>query len=312
MRRLIISLIAATALTLPGAAMAQRHGGGGHDRGGWHNGGHRGGGHRASQPARVSPRPSATPRAIRAPARQDGPRRAGASNRQRDVARGPSGYRGAEPARVSPRQSATPRAIRSPVRQDAPRRAGNSGWQREAVRGRSGAPRDTPAARGYRDRDHRSSSQRVRPGHGTPPAAMTGRVERQRSDRYRDGDRRHRDRGVQSYRHRADGRGWRGRWNHDWRNDRRYNWRHHRTRYRHIYHLQPYYAPYRHWSYRRFSIGFFLDPLFFGRSYWIGDPFYYRLPPAPPGTQWVRYYNDVLLVDVYTGEVLDAIYDFFW
>jgi len=26
----------------------------------------------------------------------------------------------------------------------------------------------------------------------------------------------------------------------------------------------------------------------------------------------VRYYNDVLLVDVETGEVLDTIYDFFW
>jgi len=26
----------------------------------------------------------------------------------------------------------------------------------------------------------------------------------------------------------------------------------------------------------------------------------------------VRYYDDVILVDVYTGEVLDVIYDFFW
>ena len=28
--------------------------------------------------------------------------------------------------------------------------------------------------------------------------------------------------------------------------------------------------------------------------------------------RWVRYYDDVLLVDVYSGEVVDVIYDFFW
>ena len=73
-----------------------------------------------------------------------------------------------------------------------------------------------------------------------------------------------------------------------------------------------YYSPYRNWGYNRFSIGIFLEPLFYSNRYWIGDPWQYRLPPAYPGTQWVRYYNDVLLVDVYTGEVLDVIHDFFW
>ena len=52
--------------------------------------------------------------------------------------------------------------------------------------------------------------------------------------------------------------------------------------------------------------------LFYSQRYWIGDPWQYRLPPAYPGTQWVRYYNDVLLVDVYTGEVIDVIHGFFW
>ena len=28
--------------------------------------------------------------------------------------------------------------------------------------------------------------------------------------------------------------------------------------------------------------------------------------------RWVRYYDDVLLVDIYSGEVVDVIYDFFW
>ena len=39
---------------------------------------------------------------------------------------------------------------------------------------------------------------------------------------------------------------------------------------------------------------------------------YYRLPPAYGGTRWIRYYNDALLVDTYSGEVIDVIYDIFW
>jgi hypothetical protein len=101
-------------------------------------------------------------------------------------------------------------------------------------------------------------------------------------------------------------------WNHDWRNDRRYDWRRYRNSHRHIYNAGRYYSPYRHHRYSRFSIGFFLEPLFFSQRYWISDPWHYRLPPAYPGTRWVRYYDDVLLIDMYSGEVIDVIYDFFW
>jgi hypothetical protein len=104
----------------------------------------------------------------------------------------------------------------------------------------------------------------------------------------------------------------RGDWNRGWRNDRRYDWNGWRRGNRNRFHLSPYYSPYRNWNYSRFSIGFFLEPLFYSNRYWIGDPWQYRLPPAAYGTQWVRYYDDVLLVDIYTGEVLDVIHDFFW
>ena len=97
-----------------------------------------------------------------------------------------------------------------------------------------------------------------------------------------------------------------------WRSDRRYDWRRWRYANRSLFRLSPYYSPYRNWGYSRFSIGVFLEPLFYSNRYWIGDPYQYRLPYAPPGTQWIRYYNDVLLVDVYSGEVIDVIYDFFW
>ena len=125
--------------------------------------------------------------------------------------------------------------------------------------------------------------------------------------------------GNQRYDGRRDDRNWRGDrsgrrtdWNRSWRDNNRYDWQRWRYTNRNAFHIGRYYSPYRGYGYNRFDIGFFLEPLFFGRNYWIGDPWQYRLPPAPPGTQWVRYYNDVLLVDVYSGEVIDAIYDFFW
>ena len=101
-------------------------------------------------------------------------------------------------------------------------------------------------------------------------------------------------------------------WDRNWRNDNRYDWQRYRYSNRDIFRRGGYYAPYRNHRYNRLSIGFILGSAFFGQNYWISDPWYYRLPPAYPGTRWVRYYDDVLLIDVYTGEVIDVIYDFFW
>ena len=79
-----------------------------------------------------------------------------------------------------------------------------------------------------------------------------------------------------------------------------------------MYRPGPYYAPYRSHRYSRLSIGFYLDSLFFQPRFFITDPWAYRLPPVYGPYQWVRYYDDVLLVDIYTGEVVDVINDFFW
>ena len=98
----------------------------------------------------------------------------------------------------------------------------------------------------------------------------------------------------------------------DWRRDNRYDWRSYRDSHRSVYRGRPYYAPYRGYSYRRLSIGFYMSSMFYGSSYWLDDPWMYRLPPVYGPYRWVRYYDDVLLVDVYSGEVVDVIYDFFW
>ena len=38
----------------------------------------------------------------------------------------------------------------------------------------------------------------------------------------------------------------------------------------------------------------------------------YRLPRSYGPYRWVRYHNDALLVNLYTGEVEDVVYDVFW
>ena len=104
-----------------------------------------------------------------------------------------------------------------------------------------------------------------------------------------------------------------GNWNRGWRNDRRYDWQGWRNSHRAYYHVGRYRAPHGYgWGYRRFGVGVRLDPVFFARDYWIDNPDYYRLPPAYGQYRWVRYYNDALLVDVYSGFIVDEIPDFFW
>ena len=55
-----------------------------------------------------------------------------------------------------------------------------------------------------------------------------------------------------------------------------------------------------------------LNAALFGRSYWIADPYAYRLPPANGPFRWVRYYNDALLVDLRSGAVVDGVYGIFY
>lgn len=135
--------------------------------------------------------------------------------------------------------------------------------------------------------------------------AETRQVETQR-DRNRDGFDGLRDRIVR------DGtRVNRDRWSDDWRRDHRYDWRKHRDRHRSLFRIGRYYDPYG-WNYRRFSIGFSLYPSYYSSNYWLDDPWMYRLPPAYGPYRWVRYYDDALLVNIYTGQVVDVLYSFFW
>lgn len=154
-------------------------------------------------------------------------------------------------------------------------------WQRDRNEGRRDWQRDRDDARRDWQRDRRDDRRDWRDGR-------------------RDGDWRNRgDRG--------------GNWNRGWRQDRRYDWSDYRARNRNVYRLPRYYAPRGYnYGYQRFSIGLTLGAMLFSSNYWINDPYTYRLPPADGPYRWVRYYNDALLVDTYTGEVIDVEYDIFW
>jgi hypothetical protein len=100
-------------------------------------------------------------------------------------------------------------------------------------------------------------------------------------------------------------------WSTSWRHDGRYDWHNYRNRHRSLFHFGFYYDPFG-WGYSPYQIGWRLWPSYYSSRYWISDPWQYRLPYAPPGTAWVRYYDDAVLVDTWSGEVVDVIYHFFW
>lgn len=150
---------------------------------------------------------------------------------------------------------------------------------------------------------------RVEEARPAPTAPTTTQTDRRRGGGFDElRDRVIRD-GQRVEEHRRDGR--RDSWRHDWRSDRRYDWRRHRDRNRWVFRIGTYYDPYRY-SYRRFSIGYNMWPSYYGSRFWINDPWMYRLPPVYGPYRWIRYYDDALLVNIYTGRVEDVIYGVFW
>lgn len=164
-------------------------------------------------------------------------------------------------------------------------------------------PREVERDRHWRDSDRRDNDRR---GDGRLSDHLRDRDRHDRSDRWRNNDRR--DDNWRDNRWNDSNRSW----NREWRRDHRYDWYSWRNANRSHYRMGRYYAPYRNYYYRRLTIGFYLDNLFFSSRYWIDDPWSYRLPEAYGPYRWVRYYDDALLVNIYSGEVVDVIYDFFW
>jgi Nickel/cobalt transporter regulator len=68
----------------------------------------------------------------------------------------------------------------------------------------------------------------------------------------------------------------------------------------------------RGWGYRRWLVGAILPPILVVPGYFFDDWATLGLAAPAPGFQWVRYGPDLLLVDLSTSQVVDAIYGAFY
>jgi Ni/Co efflux regulator RcnB len=73
-----------------------------------------------------------------------------------------------------------------------------------------------------------------------------------------------------------------------------------------------YVAPYRNWNYRPVTVGYRLQSPFYGSRYYINDYGAYHLRAPGRYQRWIRYGNDLLLVNVRTGRVLQVIHYRYW
>lgn len=115
---------------------------------------------------------------------------------------------------------------------------------------------------------------------------------------------------------------------HGWRDERGHRWHHDRDWYDSYRDDHFRFYGNRYYARQRFSIGFYYAPWGYSTRYWergdrlplsyygdryvIYDYYDYDLYAPPYATAWVRVGNDVLLIDMDTGEVLDIVADLFW
>jgi Ni/Co efflux regulator RcnB len=87
------------------------------------------------------------------------------------------------------------------------------------------------------------------------------------------------------------------------------DWRRYRNTNRAVFARGSWNAPFR---YTRFRPGLRIGAPYYGTRYVIADPWRYRLPRAGRYQNWVRHYNDVLLVDTRRGVVVNVLPSFYW
>ncbi|USU06521.1 DUF1090 family protein [Sphingomonadaceae bacterium OTU29MARTA1] len=96
------------------------------------------------------------------------------------------------------------------------------------------------------------------------------------------------------------------------RRELREDWRDYRRSHRNVYTRGAYAGP-RGYRYRPVNVGYRFAPQYYGQRYWINDYNTYRLPRPGYGYQrWVRYGNDVVLVDTRSGRVAQVYNRFFY
>jgi Ni/Co efflux regulator RcnB len=98
----------------------------------------------------------------------------------------------------------------------------------------------------------------------------------------------------------------------DARREYREDWRDYRRDNQQLFRQGRYVGPVRGWRYRPVAIGHRFEPAFYGQRYVIADPYRYRLPRPTGVNRWVRYGNDVVLVNPRNGRVVQVYQRFFY
>lgn len=184
---------------------------------------------------------------------------------------------------------------------------------------RKGAP-------GWQERQAAQDAPRAQePAQARPapeaPRAREPRDDRAGEDRGRDrGDRDHRDRRRDQGHH--DDRDRRERGERRWERGDHRDWERRRPRYDrrsyppywtspNRYRISPYRPPVGFYS-RSWVFGDVLPRGWWGSSYRLADWWAYGLPIPPIGFEWVRVGDDALLVDAYSGQVVQVVRHLFW
>ena len=95
------------------------------------------------------------------------------------------------------------------------------------------------------------------------------------------------------------------------RRELREDWRDYRRNNRQAFRQGRYQGP-RGYRHAPVTIGFRFAPTYYSQRYWISNPWHYRLPRPGYNQRWIRYGNDVILINVRNGRVLQVYRDFFW
>ncbi len=95
------------------------------------------------------------------------------------------------------------------------------------------------------------------------------------------------------------------------REELREDWRDYRRAHPDRFRQGRYVAP-RGWTYRQINPGYQLRPEWAGNRYWLNNPGNYGLPGVRAGQRYVRYGNDLVLINARTNRVIRVYRGFYY
>ena len=95
------------------------------------------------------------------------------------------------------------------------------------------------------------------------------------------------------------------------RQETREDWRDYRRTHQGDFRRGAYAGP-RGYRYRPVTVGYRFEPGYYARNYWLTDYGRYRLARPGYNQQYIRYGNDVVLVDIRSGRALRVFSSFFY